>query len=99
MEPVGATILHELMHFPKLFVDVKDYHAYIPSGDSGDYTISDLEFDQDGKTYKAYGPYATTLLSKRGIDPTMGTSQAIKNADSYVWYAISRYWHWKCGSK
>jgi hypothetical protein len=38
----------------------------------------------------AYGPYECVRLSKGG---------ALKNADSFAWFALEYYWSTRCGTE
>ncbi|EXJ70876.1 uncharacterized protein A1O5_05868 [Cladophialophora psammophila CBS 110553] len=92
MKVMGSTVLHELLHWPWMFLSVPDYDRLIPDHDH-------RIWDYDGPWVPggAYGPYNTMRINQLPADPRTGKSQSLQNADNYVWYALSRYWSFRCG--
>ncbi|OQU98033.1 hypothetical protein CLAIMM_03870 [Cladophialophora immunda] len=90
MKVIGATVLHELFHWPWMFLSVPDYAARVPDHDH-------RIWDYDGPWAPgAYGPFNALRINQLPADPRTGNSQSLQNADNYVWYALSRYWSFRC---
>ncbi|OAP55902.1 hypothetical protein AYL99_10054 [Fonsecaea erecta] len=91
MKVIGSTVLHELFHWPWMFLSVPDYATAIPDHDH-------RIWDYDGPWVSgAYGPWNALRINQLPADPRSGMSQSLQNADNYVWYALSRYWSFRCG--
>ncbi|KAH0829527.1 hypothetical protein FOPE_10537 [Fonsecaea pedrosoi] len=90
MKVIGSTVLHELLHWPWMFLSVPDYTTLVPDHDHRitDYTGPWVE--------GAYGPYNAMRINQLPPDPRTGMSQSIQNADNYVSYALSRFWSFRC---
>ncbi|KAK4945581.1 hypothetical protein LTR10_015200 [Elasticomyces elasticus] len=88
MQTPGVVLLHELMHWTYLLEDIPNYEDLIDENEDGFPQIVDFAGPDpvDG-----YGPYNTMRLRQ------VKAAETIQNADSYVWYAQSKYWSWKCG--
>lgn len=73
MDTTARLILHEFLH-------------HIPVALSACLDpITDIEFpDDDGKATPAYGPFLVRQLAKR---EGQGINKAIRNADSFAWFA------------
>ncbi|KIX97301.1 uncharacterized protein Z520_06753 [Fonsecaea multimorphosa CBS 102226] len=90
MKVLGSSILHELFHWPWMFLSIPGYETNIP--DHG-HRI----WDYDGPWVpSAYGPWNAMHINQLPADSRSGMSQSLQNADNYVWYALSRYWSYKC---
>ncbi|EXJ59978.1 hypothetical protein A1O7_04126 [Cladophialophora yegresii CBS 114405] len=85
----GSVILHELMHWPYLLQDIPDY-ARLAQPTTGDYSKI-LDFAGPNPS-DGYGPFNSAKIRDLTANPVTGSSQAIRNADSYVWYAMDKYW-------
>ncbi|KAI1623127.1 hypothetical protein EDD37DRAFT_682610 [Exophiala viscosa] len=88
MQTPGGVLLHELMHWTYLLEDIPNYEDLIDENEDGFPQIADFAGPNPGD---GYGPYNTMRLRQ------VKAAETIQNADSYVWYAQSKYWSWKCG--
>ncbi|KAJ9605494.1 hypothetical protein H2200_010151 [Cladophialophora chaetospira] len=95
MEPTGVTHLHEIFHWPVPFLQVEDYDKNIKENYDNGHQILDWEDLPAGAT-DSYGPYNAMLINQLPLTSD-GFSPALNNAENYVWYALSKYWSWKCG--
>ena len=90
----GALLLHEMMHYTNLLEDLPGWDKYIGIGPNGRQIV-----DWNGKNpSNGYGPWAARVLNllsigKKDDYPPYVT---LNNADSYIQYALSAYWGWKC---
>ncbi|EXJ56961.1 hypothetical protein A1O7_07305 [Cladophialophora yegresii CBS 114405] len=93
----GAFILHELIHWSWLLQDLpqwQDFIAVLPAfglRQIGDFAGTD--------PVSGYGAYNAKRLKERalGNPADFGSYPTLNNADSYMWYALSKYWAWTCG--
>ncbi|EHY54310.1 hypothetical protein HRR81_004650 [Exophiala dermatitidis] len=85
----GATLLHELMHWSYLFKDIPGFSGLIRQDEAGLPQIRDFS-QPNSNPPDGMGAYHARLLRD------LGPYTAIQNADSYRWYALSKYWTWKC---
>jgi hypothetical protein len=85
----GAVILHELMHWPCLLQDIPGYASLAQRTTHGYSKILDFPGPSppDG-----YGPFNSAVIRNLPISAFTGSSQAIRNADNFVWYAVDKYW-------
>ncbi|KIW65489.1 hypothetical protein PV04_07746 [Phialophora macrospora] len=94
----GGWLLHELIHWEVLFEDdVPEWDQFLALG-GRNFRIRDFGFPGSNPA-TGYGAYHARILKERAIsDPTeVGVYPTFNNADSYMWYAISKYWSWRCG--
>jgi len=96
MKTMGSTMLHELMHWSYPFDDIPDFHYDIEESDLGYTQITDfLNPDpQPGWPPKGYGPYYSKML--RDLETDSLSSKTLQNVDNYIYYAVSKYWSFKC---
>lgn len=95
---LGAVFLHEMLHWPRLVRWVPDYDKLIPLDQYGQSTIVDFVPSPGQYPPAGYGPlYAKTINEGQPLNPQTGKSASIQNSDNYVWYALSKYWSFKCG--
>ncbi|KAL2437169.1 hypothetical protein ABEF95_016665 [Exophiala dermatitidis] len=85
----GATLLHELMHWSHLFRDIPGFSGLIHPDEAGLPQIRDFS-QPNSIPPDGMGAFHASLLKD------LGPYTAIQNADSYRWYALSKYWSWKC---
>lgn len=45
------------------------------------------------------GPFNSARIKNLPVNAVTGKSQAVRNADSYVWYAMNKYWSYGSSSK
>ncbi|KAJ9610532.1 hypothetical protein H2200_005309 [Cladophialophora chaetospira] len=69
-----------------------------PSPKSGNRLILDFWAVGTNPT-SGYGAYNTQLLKQRVLEKPsdFGAFPTLNNADTYLWYALSKYWSWACG--
>ncbi|EXJ65256.1 hypothetical protein A1O7_01597 [Cladophialophora yegresii CBS 114405] len=91
----GAILLHELIHWPYLLQDIPGYSTLIRQYPRNDWSTI-WDFTGPSPT-DGYGPFNAMAVRNLPVSPATGTSQAIQNADNFVWYAVSKYWSWRCG--
>ncbi|ETI26010.1 hypothetical protein G647_02787 [Cladophialophora carrionii CBS 160.54] len=93
----GAFILHELIHWSWLLQDLPQWQDFIAVPPGSDFRqIPDF----NGPNHvTGYGAYNAKRLKGRALsDPAdFGPYPTLNNADSYMWYALSKYWAWMCG--
>ncbi|KAK5267421.1 hypothetical protein LTR99_006609 [Exophiala xenobiotica] len=100
MTSLGAVILHEILHWAYLFQDdVPDWTSQIPLNYyyPGVHDVRDYAPGQGDPPYPShgYGPFFAPML--KTLPKAQGQyARSINNADSYVWFAISKYWAQKC---
>ena len=81
-------MLHELKHLSFSFEDIPEHAAVINQNDDGVPQIDDSP-DGDGP----WNAYEINVLLTTGEGP----HRSLQNADNFVWYAVAKYWAWKCG--
>lgn len=110
MTSLGAHLLHEMVHWRLLVRDVNNEERFdavithtvlLPDPDDSDkleeeerdyiddYNKDEYE-DPDIDPVTGYGPANAHELVINGNDVSF------RNADNYRWYAVSKYWSWKC---
>ncbi|KIW87243.1 uncharacterized protein Z519_12146 [Cladophialophora bantiana CBS 173.52] len=102
MRTIGSSLLHEMLHasslalrqWPELFKSNSVYSQVIDGG--GQFGPQIADYKLAGSFPDPYGPFNAAKLAKFAKNSRTGYSQAIQNADNYVWYANSKYWSWKC---
>lgn len=110
MTTVGAHLLHEMVHWRKLvrtdnnkerWDAVVVHNQWIEDPDEeGKYEEEEIDIvtDYDKNNYKnppakpvtGYGPINAHQLALNG------NRASFQNADNYRWYAVSKYWSWRC---
>ncbi|KAK7893832.1 hypothetical protein LTR67_006533 [Exophiala xenobiotica] len=94
---LSAMMLHELMHFPGLFADVRGYDDYITIQYSKDVPHFIADFPGPAPP-DGYGPYYASLINRlQPKDPAGVAWKGIWNAENFASYAASRYWSEVCG--
>lgn len=89
MASPGATLLHELMHWSYLLKDTPGFSDLIDKDEAGLPQVRDFSQPQSHPP-DGMGAFHARLLKD------FGPYVAIQNADNYRWYALSKYWSWKC---
>ncbi|KIW63337.1 hypothetical protein PV04_10191 [Phialophora macrospora] len=97
MKVIGSTVLHEMFHCLDIFAGVANYDKFIYDGRHYGFNDQIHKIIDYPTEDRAYGPWRAANLNQQPPDPDTGMSQSIQNADNYVWYALSKYWSWKCG--
>ncbi len=97
--PLGGVILHEMLHWPYLFQnDVPDWSTKVPTLPQYP-TIRQIPDYKDptGNPPDGYGPYYAPQL-KNVPKGKWGPQYPIttNNADSFVYFATTKYWSLKC---
>ncbi len=91
----GSVLLHEMMHMGELFsgtVRNRDAKINTISAETHVHFIADYAGDLV-HNWEGYGPYYAHQL----VDiPDGAYSNALNNADNYVWYALSKFWSVQC---
>ncbi|KAJ9503776.1 hypothetical protein H2202_000915 [Exophiala xenobiotica] len=96
MAAPGAIMLHELMHWPGLLRSVPDYENLIHRDVETDQPVIE-DFSGSGYPPNGYGPFYARIINEgQPLDPRTGKSQSILIVDNYMWYALSKYWSFKC---
>lgn len=110
MTSLGAHLLHEMVHWRLLvrasnneeqFDEVIPHTVLVPDpNDEDELQEEDRDYidDYDRNQYEdpdidprtGYGPTNAHELVINGDDA------CFRNADNYRWYAVSKYWSWKC---
>ena len=94
MRVPASFVLHELVHWARPLDTIPEW-TQMTQTDQGYHVIQDFwgPNPPDG-----YGPYNTLQLNllSVGNPAAYGIFPAQNNADSYVWYALSKYWEWVC---
>ncbi|EXJ56960.1 hypothetical protein A1O7_07304 [Cladophialophora yegresii CBS 114405] len=94
MEIVAGWLLHELIHWEELYKDdVPEWDQFVSS------LTGIKDFDSPGATPEyGYGAFNARLLKERAVSHPgeNGHYPTVNNADSYMWYALSNYWSWRC---
>jgi hypothetical protein len=97
--PLGGVILHEMLHWPYLFQnDVPDWSTKVPTLPQYPTVrqIPDYK-DYTGNPPDGYGPYYAPQL--KTVPKGMWGGQypiTTNNADSFVYFATTKYWSLKC---
>ncbi|KAJ9605233.1 hypothetical protein H2200_010623 [Cladophialophora chaetospira] len=95
----GGMLLHEFMHWPYLFQDIPDYSTLIRKYPKRGFSmISDYKGRTASDPEDGYGPFYAMALPKK-ISSSTGRSKAIQNADNYVWYALTKFWTFRCSRR
>lgn len=110
MTSLGAHLLHEMIHWRLLvrasnneqqFDAVITHDVWLPDPDDedeleeeehdyiDDYNKNEYE-DSDADPATGYGPANAHQLVLNG------NYRSFRNADNYRWYAVSKYWSWRC---
>jgi len=90
MDSPGGILLHELMHWTYLLQTVDGFSSLIEPDEGGFRQIRDYS-DPNGAPVNGLGASNAMQLKNRG------QYAAIQNADNFKWYALSKYWSWRCG--
>ncbi|OAL34370.1 hypothetical protein AYO20_06423 [Fonsecaea nubica] len=93
MKTVGSTILHEYIHWGFLFVHVPDWYHFIRVNDRGWRAIEDYPGPNPPN---GYGPYRAKLIKDTYGAWDQAYPVTVNNVDNYVYYALSKYWSWRC---
>lgn len=110
MTSLGAHLLHEMMHW-RLLVratnNEKTFDAVIPHTVLYPDPLSEDEYEEEEHDY--IDDYDKDQYEDPDIDPTTGygptnahelvingEDASFRNADNYRWYAVSKYWSWRC---
>ncbi|KIW33162.1 uncharacterized protein PV07_00033 [Cladophialophora immunda] len=93
MLSLSGIMLHEIFHWPYLLRDIPGYDTYISLYQDDQLAIQDWDgpFPTDG-----YGPYHAMQINN--LQPQQSSSgwPSLNNADSYLYYALSKWWQFKC---
>lgn len=110
MTSLGAHLVHEMIHWRLLVRDLNNkqkydeiipHTIYLPDPEDeeeDEEVVQDFIDDYNKNEYKdpdidpstGYGPANTHLLVING------GMASFRNADNYRWYAVSKYWSWRC---
>lgn len=90
MESPGGILLHELMHWTYLLETIDRFSELIKPDEGGFHQIRDYS-SPTGVPPNGLGAFHAMQLKDHG--PYAG----IQNADNFKWYALSKYWSWRCG--
>ncbi|KAK5050403.1 hypothetical protein LTR84_003684 [Exophiala bonariae] len=90
MDSPGGIILHELTHWSYLLENIPGFSDLIEGDEGGFHQIKD--YSNPGGT-PPNGLGAFHALQLRNVGPYT----SIQNADNFKWYALSKYWAWRCG--
>ncbi|KIX97028.1 uncharacterized protein Z520_07142 [Fonsecaea multimorphosa CBS 102226] len=96
MKTMGSIILHEYMHWGFLYIQVPNWYYYIKTTSMGFRAIEDYTGPFPPNGYGAY--HAKTIKDIYG-SWDQAWPQTLNNADNYVYYALSKYWSWRCGKQ
>ncbi|KAJ9610531.1 hypothetical protein H2200_005308 [Cladophialophora chaetospira] len=93
----GAWLLHELSHWTFFLQDIPDYNRFIQPIPNSNGLLCIVDY-RGTTPITGYGAYNTQLLKKRVVsNPSdFGPYPTLNNADSYLWYAESKFWTWVC---
>ncbi|OAG44434.1 hypothetical protein AYO21_01430 [Fonsecaea monophora] len=88
----GGIMLHELFHWTYLFEDIPQFEHFIALDEELIRVIDDWKgpFPPDG-----YGPFHAMLVNTLPMQPLVAFPST-NNADNYVYYALSKWWSFKC---
>lgn len=90
MDSPGGIILHELTHWSYLLETVPGFSELIEGDEGGFHQIKDYS-NPGGTPPNGLGAFHAMQL--KDVRPYA----AIQNADNFKWYALSKYWAWRCG--
>ncbi|EXJ70606.1 uncharacterized protein A1O5_06676 [Cladophialophora psammophila CBS 110553] len=91
MKTTGSTILHEFIHWSWFFVYVPNWYIFIRGGTIDDY--------RGPNPKHGYGPYRARQIKDIYGSLTQPYPETLNNDDNYVYYALSKYWSWRCGKQ
>ncbi|OAL37540.1 hypothetical protein AYO20_03047 [Fonsecaea nubica] len=92
MISLSGIMLHELFHWTYLFEDIPQFDHFIALDEELIRVIDDWKgpFPPDG-----YGPFHAMLVNTLPMQPLVAFPST-NNADNYVYYALSKWWSFKC---
>ncbi|OAG34403.1 hypothetical protein AYO21_11428 [Fonsecaea monophora] len=93
MKTVGSTILHEYIHWGYLFIHVPGWYEFIRVNDQGWRAIDDYSGPNPPN---GYGPYRAKQIKDTYGAWDQAFPATVNNVDNYVYYALSKYWSWRC---
>ncbi|KIW77844.1 hypothetical protein Z517_07677 [Fonsecaea pedrosoi CBS 271.37] len=93
MKTVGSTILHEYIHWGYLFIHVPGWYEFIRVNDQGWRAIDDYSGPNPPN---GYGPYRAKQIKDIYGAWDQAFPATVNNVDNYVYYALSKYWSWRC---
>lgn len=89
MDSPGGILLHELMHWTYLLETVDRFSSLIEPDEGGFHQIRDYS-NPSGVPINGLGAFNAMQLKNRA------RYDAIQNADNFKWYALSKFWSWRC---
>ncbi|KAJ9608959.1 hypothetical protein H2200_006730 [Cladophialophora chaetospira] len=98
MKTMGAVILHEYLHWGFYFTNVPGWHLKIAPdpAQGGKRDIEDYA-GQLGPPAVGSGPYNAKLINDNYGNTGQPFAPTLNNVENYVWFAVSKYWSWRCG--
>ena len=96
MKTPGSIILHELLHWGFFFASVPSWKSTIVYKNS-EWKILDYK-GQAGPPSNGYGPYNAKMLKDEFSTTDQVWPETLNNVENYVWFAVSKYWSWRCGA-
>ena len=98
MRTMGSTILREYLHWGFFFNGVPEWYQKIPV-DPERTSIRQIRDYKGPNPPSGYGPYNSEQIRILYGNSGQQYPATVNNVENYVYFALSKYWTWRCGRR